>query len=1207
MAILLVLALSTPAMTPDRAASFPGPDSGHGTWTGEVAVGLAGASQAQAVHSNGYLVMAADNGQDVYLYRASDELTLNWGSGTCMDVDKSRQACDPYLAASGKYVALSFKEKIDGRWALVIRCSWDGGATWPKTYIDAGSSWSNYEAHLAMAGNMVHAAYVSDYPGRNEVYYLRLDLSLNRQAQSCASDAGDGRTATTPCIEASGEKSAAVYYSDGSGDLRSISQAWTSDGSSWGRNLDLIPTGGGTDMTWPECCAFTVNGERRVALVCDGKDGAGAHHVYYRRYRPSAGWEEKITFHDNNTDWCYPQIAAQGSDLMLTLRGSAASDPAGGLGYYNASCGENDGWNKISGLFYKMMPCDHPASTDCLSDGTRFFALAVGTGTHAGRVLTKREDTKDPTVSINDPGKYQRGSFHVSATAADDFKVSGDWLLSPSSEKYQDGIVWADFSYRTTNGSWKTLYHDPDAPWDAYFNVSSLSDGTYDFRVQVQDTAGRGAENILEGIVLDRKPPSVELQVSAPDGENGWYVTQPSFGPAISATDSGSGVKASYYRMDGASSWTVYSKPFALEEGEHTVSYYAEDKAGNVSATRTFSYRADFTDPEGEIASPSSGIYFQKALAAKVACSDAVSGVAAVTWLVDGAPLCSGPELEATLDLSRLADGEHTLIAEIKDRAGRKRLTTPVHFYKDTTPPTVDIVEPTGKEWLRGMVAVKADVRDNLKVAGVAFFVDGKQIDERTSPPWTAAWDTSTVVNGYHAVSVQAWDAAGNRAEVQASGEVTVYVGNNISETNHFAEGCTREGFDTWLCLQNPGDSSAEVTVNYYLGEGQGQASMRTYSLPAHSRSTVYVNGDVGSGKDVSIQVTSNRPIVSERPMYFSYAGEGGQAIRGGHTAQGAQFPRREWYFAEGCTREGFDTWLCLQNPQGQEAQVRVEYLMEGGASLVRTYRLAPWSRGTIPVDAEAGAGHDVSMRVTSDLPIVAERPVYFLYQGMWDGGHNVMGAARPEQEWYFAEGCTRTGFNQWICLMNPSEKEARARITYVMEDGGRIEREYSLAPRSRFTVNVNNDVARQHDVSVTVTSEVPIVVERPMYFLYNSVISEGSNAMGVAKPGSSWYLAEGCTRAGFEEWICLLNPGDEEARVALRFMLEDTSQREHAVSVPPRTRVTVKVNDVVGPEHDVACEVMSDRPVVVERPMYSMYRGSCPAADTLSGYTFNP
>jgi phage terminase large subunit-like protein len=270
---------------------------------------------------------------------------------------------------------------------------------------------------------------------------------------------------------------------------------------------------------------------------------------------------------------------------------------------------------------------------------------------------------------------------------------------------------------------------------------------------------------------------------------------------------------------------------------------------------------------------------------------------------------------------------------------------------------------------------------------------------------------------------------------------------------------------------------------------------------------------------------------------------------------------------------------------------------------------VAPWSRSTILVNREVGEGHDVSMRVvsTNGTAIVAERPMYFLYQGMWDGGHNVMGAAQPERDWYFAEGCTRTGFNQWICLMNPNPEEATAGIVYVMEDGGRIEREYRLAPHSRFTVNVNSDVARQHDVSTHITSELPLVAERPMYFLYNSTIDEGSDAMGVCNPGSSWYLAEGCTRAGFEEWICLMNPGVETAHVALRFMLEDTSQREHVVAVPPGTRVTVKVNDVVGPEHDVSTEVMSDSPVVVERPIYSNYRGSCPSGDTLSGYTFNP
>ncbi|MBU4490682.1 MAG: hypothetical protein KKE79_08630, partial [Actinobacteria bacterium] len=46
--------------------------------------------------------------------------------------------------------------------------------------------------------------------------------------------------------------------------------------------------------------------------------------------------------------------------------------------------------------------------------------------------------------------------------------------------------------------------------------------------------------------------------------------------------------------------------------------------------------------------------------------------------------------------------------------------------------------------------------------------------------------------------------------------------------------------------------------------------------------------------------------------------------------------------------------------------------------------------------------------RIEADQPLVVERPLYFLYRGVWEGGHDVVGALEPAREWYFAEGCTR-------------------------------------------------------------------------------------------------------------------------------------------------------------------------------------------------------
>jgi hypothetical protein len=39
-------------------------------------------------------------------------------------------------------------------------------------------------------------------------------------------------------------------------------------------------------------------------------------------------------------------------------------------------------------------------------------------------------------------------------------------------------------------------------------------------------------------------------------------------------------------------------------------------------------------------------------------------------------------------------------------------------------------------------------------------------------------------------------------------------------------------------------------------------------------------------------------------------------------------------------------------------------------------------------VNELVGEGRDVSVSITSDRPIAAERPMYFDYQGMWPGGH---------------------------------------------------------------------------------------------------------------------------------------------------------------------------------------------------------------------------
>lgn len=1221
--LTMALCLGLLAAGAQLAGSYPGPGSGFEGWTAEKAVGPTTPRHVQIAHGGGYLHMVADNGNHVYYYRADNENTLNWSLIGYLDVDSNRSAADPYIATSGSYVVVSWKEYVGSTWAMAVAVSSDSGSTWTK-WIDSNAACNNFEGHVYIAESKIHAAYVSDYDAgqgrRNEVYYRRFNMSLGMEHLSCPSGQLDGVAANNPCIEATSASFVNVYYQYGSASLHPIWESYTTDsGVNWNPSEKISVGSPGVDLSCPEVGVWVDNGDRRKMIVA-GANNSGTYQIYSRRYW-NGNWEATNKLADLGASYYpYPQICTKGTNILVVFRGSGGTFGTGVAGYLNDKTGESIGWHPLSGLFYNLIARDLPGCADCCSDGTRFYAAVAGAGSSPyNQVLTKREDTTDPTISVNDPGTYHSAGFNVTANASDDFNCSADWLLSPSSEHYDSGILHADYYYKqSSSGTWigwpaaQGGTRDADAPWSKTFPGGTIGEGSYDFRVVVTDTANRVSENILTGVIIDRSPPTnVNLQISAPDGTSDWYISQPSVGPSVVAQDAVSGIKNTFYKHDTAADWTVYSQPFALLEGEHTISYYAEDNAGNTSTPKTFSYKADFTDPAGAITTPQGGEFFKTSFSMAADADDALSGVARVDFLFAGdlfasddtAPYAKG------CDISSYTDGEREVQARIWDHAGRSSLTSKVAIKKDTKAPTVEITEPVGEEWIRGMVSVKADVSDAApgEIAKAEFYIDGKLFDARTSAPWMGSLDTTAWGNDWHTIAVKAWDKAGNASAEGGKAQVEQFFGNNISETNNFAEGCTRSGFDTWLCLQNPGDEIADVTVNYMLGPGQGQASARNYAVPAHSRLTVNVNSDVGPDKDVSIQCTSTKPVVSERPMYFDYSGVGGHSWKGGHTAQGVSMPGQEWYLAEGCTRDGFEEWLCVQNPGDRVANVDVEYMLGTGQVIRRSYAVAAWQRYTIYVNEEIGAGQDVSIKVTADQNIVVERPMYFLYQGVWDGGHNTMAVNSAHTEWFFAEGCTRAGFNQWICIQNPGDEPAKVDITYMTEDGTQIVKQATVQPHSRHTINANQDVAREHDVSTKLASDNPIIVERPMYFWYGNLggFNEGSCAIGANKACSTWYLAEGCTRAGFEQWICLQNPNDEVATVRLTYMLENASCPEQVVSVAPHTRLTVRVNDFVGPDHDVSTEVQSDMPIVVERPIYSLYRGAWPAADSLNAYTF--
>jgi peptidoglycan/xylan/chitin deacetylase (PgdA/CDA1 family) len=141
--------------------------------------------------------------------------------------------------------------------------------------------------------------------------------------------------------------------------------------------------------------------------------------------------------------------------------------------------------------------------------------------------------------------------------------------------------------------------------------------------------------------------------------------------------------------------------------------------------------------------------------------------------------------------------------------------------------------------------------------------------------------------------------------------------------------------------------------------------------------------------------------------------------------------------------------------------------------------------------DDESG---DFSLEVSSPLvPVVAERTCYFTYKPFWSGGTDVVGATAPATDWYFAEGCTRQGFDTYLCIANPGEQNALVDVTYY-RGGGQTDTKAGIAvgAHSRLTIPVHEGalgIGRRDDASgdvsmkVSSTNGVGVVAERPMYF----------------------------------------------------------------------------------------------------------------------------
>lgn len=251
------------------------------------------------------------------------------------------------------------------------------------------------------------------------------------------------------------------------------------------------------------------------------------------------------------------------------------------------------------------------------------------------------------------------------------------------------------------------------------------------------------------------------------------------------------------------------------------------------------------------------------------------------------------------------------------------------------------------------------------------------------------------------------------------------------------------------------------------------------------------------------IDVTFTEPGVAERAMYF-----GSTAARlwtGGHESAGVNLPSKNWFLAEGAIGTFFDTYILLSNANSYDVTATLTFLLESGATITHTVRIAATGRTTINIEQVSGmpAGAAVATTVNATGPIVAERSMYWP-DGGWVEAHNSFGVTELGTKWAFAEG--RVGgtvaSQTYILLANPGSSPASVTITYLREGSAPIVQTHNVPATSRMTVAPAEYGLVDENFGALVVATASIAAERALYWTCVGVFwAAGTNATATRLP----------------------------------------------------------------------------------------------------------
>lgn len=227
---------------------------------------------------------------------------------------------------------------------------------------------------------------------------------------------------------------------------------------------------------------------------------------------------------------------------------------------------------------------------------------------------------------------------------------------------------------------------DGDLEWDTGWSTDKVvghayqSAGDYDVRVEATDSAGQTDVATVAVAVLpldeDLEAPVLGVQVSGTEGVEGWFTSPVNI--TLEATDEGSGVLLTEYRVVGSTDWVEYEAPAAFSaDGTWVLEARSLDLAGNL-AEEEVSFKLDSTAPATAHALNGTVVTLEA--------EDATSGVAGTWYRIDGGEWTAyGGSFEV------VGEGAHTVEYRSVDVAGNEEAAASLEVEVVSTSGAMDL------------------------------------------------------------------------------------------------------------------------------------------------------------------------------------------------------------------------------------------------------------------------------------------------------------------------------------------------------------------------------------------------------------------------------------------------------------------------------------------------------------------------------------